>query len=198
MKLIAVVLAAVLPVLAAGPEVDKAKSMGSPTAPITLEVFASFDCPHCRALHEQTIPLLVRDYVVPGKVFLVYREFPLSGQYHPYALLAAQYAVAAGRIGKYQQVSQALFANQGTWAMNGKVWDTVASALTPAEQKKVEALVKDPGVIAEVQREYDEGVAAGINATPTMIVTHGAKRYPIPAQELEYSLLKSLLDGFLK
>lgn len=183
---------------AAVPEIDKAKAMGSPAAPVVMEVFASFDCPHCRDLHDNTLPMIIRDFVVPGKVYLVFREFPLSGQYHPYAREAANYAVAAGKIGKYQQVSDALFRNQMTWAMNGKVWDTVAAVLTPSEQKRVQTLVKEPQVTSEVQREYDEGIAAGINATPTVIITQGSKRYPIPAQQLYYGFLKSLLDGMTK
>jgi protein-disulfide isomerase len=180
------------------PDIDKAKAEGNPEASIVMEVFASFDCPHCRDLHDQTIPLIVRDYVKTGKVYLVYREFPLSGQYHPFARDAANYAVAAGRVGKYVEVANALFKNQMTWAQNGKVWDTVAAALTPADQKKVQALVKDPGVISEVQREYDAGVASGINATPTVFVNQGAKRYPINASQLHYGFLKSLLDGMVK
>jgi protein-disulfide isomerase len=198
MKRYALALALLLPCFAAVPEIDKGKAMGSPTAPVTMEVFASFDCPHCKDLHETTMPLITRDYVVPGKVYLVNREFPLSGQYHPYAREAATYATAAARIGKYQQVAEALFKTQAAWAMNGKVWDYIAPALSPAEQKKVQMLSKDPGVVAEVQREYDEGVGAGINATPTVIITQGAKRYPIPAQQLHYGFLKSLLDGMVK
>ena len=171
--------------------------MGSPTAPVMMEVFASFDCPHCKDLHDNTMPLIVRDYVVPGKVYLVYREFPLSGQYHPYAREAANYAAAAARIGKYQQVAEALFKTR--WlAVERQGVGVVAPALTPEEQKKVQSLAKDPGVVAEVQREYDEGVAAGVNSTPTVIVTQGAKRYPIPAQQLHYGFLKSLLDGMVK
>ena len=180
------------------PEIDKAKAEGNPAAPVIMEVFASFDCPHCRDLHDQTIPLVVRDYVKTGKVYLVYREFPLSGQYHPYAREAANYAVAAGRVGKYLEVANALFKNQMTWSQNGKVWDAVAAVLSPADQKKVQALVKDPGVTAEVQREYDAGVASGINATPTVFVNQGAKRYPINASQLHYGFLKSLLDGMVK
>jgi protein-disulfide isomerase len=198
MKRYALALALLLPCLAAVPEIDKAKSLGSPSAPIVMEVFASFDCPHCRALHEETIPLVMRDFVNTGKVYLVNREFPLSGQYHPYAREAADYAVAAGRIGKYTQVSEALFRNQATWATNGKVWETVAGVLTATEQKKVQALAKDPAVTSEVQREYDEGVALGVNSTPTVFVTQGAKRYPIPGQQLNYGFLKSLLDGMAK
>lgn len=179
------------------PEIDKAKAQGNPAAPIVMEVYASFDCSHCKDLHDTTVPLIVRDFVNTGKVYLVYREFPLSGQYHPFAREAANYAVAAGRAGKYHEVSGALFKNQAIWAQNGKVWDAVASALTPADQKKVQALVKDPGVVAEVQREYDAGVAAGINATPTVFVTKGSSRYPIDAKRLNYGFLKSLLDGML-
>jgi protein-disulfide isomerase len=150
------------------------------------------------AVSDYLMPMIIRDYVVPGKVYLVSREFPLSGQYHPYAREAALYATAAGRVGKYQQAADALFKNQAAWAQTGKAWDVVAQVLTPAEQKRVQLLVKDPGVVAEVQREYDEGVAAGVNATPTVIVTQGAKRYPIPAQQLHYGFLKSLLDGMVK
>jgi protein-disulfide isomerase len=195
---LALSLVLLLPCLAAVPEIDKAKALGSPTAPIVMEVFASFDCPHCRELHEVTMPLIMRDFVVNGKVYLVNREFPLSGQYHPYAREAANYAVAAGRIGKYSQVSEALFRNQATWATSGKVWDAVAAVLTPAEQKKVQSLVSDPAVTAEVQREYDEGVALGVNSTPTVFVTQGSKRYPIPGQQLNYGFLKSMLDSMAK
>jgi protein-disulfide isomerase len=196
-----VALALALPsfVFASMPEIDKAKAMGNPEAPIVMEVFASFDCPHCRDLHDNTLPLVIRDFVVTGKVYLVNREFPLSGQYHPHAREAALYATAAGRIGKYQPVAEALFKNQAAWATTpGKVWETVATVLTAAEQNKVQLLAKEPGVVAEVQREYDEGVAAGVNATPTVIVTQGAKRYPINAQQLHYGFLKSLFDGMTK
>jgi protein-disulfide isomerase len=192
---LAFALAALLPCLAATPEIDKAKALGSPTAPIIMEVFESFDCPHCKALNEETLPLVIRDFVTSGKVYLVHREFPLYGPYHPYAREAAEYATAAGRIGKYEQVSDALFKNQTVWAVNGKVWETVASVLTPTEQKKVQELAKSPSVTGEVEKEYQEGVAMGVNSTPTMVVTHGPQRYPIPAQNLNYGFLKSMIDG---
>ena len=198
MRVLLVVLVLLLPCLAGVPEVDKGKALGSPTAPVVIEVFASFDCPHCKVFHEEVIPQLVKDYVVPGKVYLVNREFPLGGPYHPYARQAAIFATAAARIGRYAEVSQALFNNQAAWAVNGKVWETVASVLTPTEQRKVQELAKQPAIQAEVQREYDEGIAAGINATPTIIVTRGSKRYPIPSQDLNYGFLKSLIDGMLK
>jgi protein-disulfide isomerase len=194
----ALALALLVPLFAITPEIDKAKGQGNPSAPVVMEVFASFDCPHCREFHDVTLPLIVKDYVNTGKLYLVSREFPLSGPYHPYAREAADYAVAAGRVGKYQMVADTLFKTQATWAQNGKVWDSIAPVLSAAEQKKVQALAKDPAVTSEVQKEYDAGVAAGINATPTVIVSQGSKRYPINAQQLHYGFLKSLLDGMAK
>jgi hypothetical protein len=39
-------------------------------------------------------------------------------------------------------------------------------------------------------------VQAGVNVTPTMIVTAGGKRYPLPPAP-NYELLRSMLNGFL-
>jgi len=148
-------------------------------------------------LHETVLPQLMKDYVVSGKVYIVDRGFPLTGQGHEHSREAFAFAVAAARIGKYQQVADALYAQQATWALGGNVWATVASALpSPADQKKVQALAKDPGVLAEIEAEYQEGIAVGLNQTPTLIVTVGGKHYNLPPAP-DYRLLKSMIDGFL-
>ena len=76
MKLFALALAALMPGLAAAPDIEKGKISGNPSAPIRLEIFSDFQCPSCKALHDQVLPQLIRDYVIPGKVFIVAREFP--------------------------------------------------------------------------------------------------------------------------
>jgi protein-disulfide isomerase len=174
---------------------SKGMAVGSPNAPITIEVFSDFECPHCKILHEQVLRPLIRDYVVPGKVYLIHREFPLPG--HKYSQLAASYACAAARIGKYQEVSDVLFLDQVVWMANGKVDQTVASVLTPAELSRVRELAKEPTVAAEIQRDVDQARALGINQTPTMIVKHRSIPYPISGS-VNYDLLRSFLDDRLK
>jgi protein-disulfide isomerase len=196
MKLYAAALVVLLPCLAAVPEVDKNKALGSPTAPVRIEIFSDFTCPHCKLLHEATLPQLMKDYVVPGKAYIVDRAFPLSGPGHEHSREAFAYSVAAARIGKYLQVADALYKEQGTWVNSGNVWATVAAVLSPAEQKKVQALAKDPGVLAEIEAEYQEGIASGLNQTPTLIVTTAGKRYPLPPAP-DYRLLKSMIDALL-
>ena len=112
MRLMALVMALLLPCAvrpAGAPSTGKA--VGLPNAPILMEVFSDFQCPACKTLYEQTLMPLVRDYVSAGKVYLIHRDFPLP--MHAYAREAASYACAAGRIGKYEQVADALFAQAG-------------------------------------------------------------------------------------
>lgn len=195
MRLSVAALLALAPALLAAPAIDKGKAFGNPSAPITIELFSDFQCPSCRSLHMGLLPQIMRDYVVPGKAYLVYREFPLPG--HNHSREAAAYACAAARVGKYEQVADALFQNQPSWSNDGKVFETVASALSPVEQKKVQVLAKDPAVLTEVDQEVQEGQAERVNSTPTMLIIHGAKKYPI-AGGLNYNLLRSFLDGLAK
>src|SRR5262245_20423336 len=157
MKHLAVAMIALLPALAAGPEVDKGKSFGGPAAPLTVEVYSAFTCPHCRAFHDMIVPQLMRDFILSGKIYLVNRDFPLNGPDHRYGREAHAYANAAARIGKYEAVAGRLWTNQAAWSASGKIWDTIAPALSTEEQKKVQALVKDPGVTGEVERELNAG-----------------------------------------
>ena len=197
MKLYAAVLMILLPCLAAIPEIDKNRAVGNPTAPVKLEVFSDFTCPHCKHFHEDTLPELMRDYVVPGKLYIIDRAFPLTGPGHEHSREAFMYAVAAARVGKYPGVADALYAQQATWAINGNVWGAVASALhSPADQKRVQELSHDPGVTAEIDADYKEGIDSGINQTPTLIITANGRRYPLPPAP-DYRLLKSMIDGFI-
>jgi protein-disulfide isomerase len=170
------------------------KAVGLPNAPILIEVFSDFECPHCKTLHEQTLTPLVRDYVSAGKVYLIHRYFPLAG--FAYSRQAATYACAAERIGKYEQVANALFANQAAWSVDGKVDETACRVLTAAEANKVRALIKDPGVTAEIQQDIELGHKAGLNQTPTMVVTHRLKKYPLSGY-ISYDLLRRFLDDLL-
>jgi len=174
-----------------------AKTIGNPGAPVCIELFSDFQCPACKIFHEVILPMILTDYVITGKAYVVNHEFPLT--MHPYSRLAANYATAAAQVGKYQTVADALFRNQQEWGASGKVWETVASALTPAEQQKVQALAQDPAILSQVQQDFDLGMAQPVRQTPTLFVSRGAKRYafPGPAQD-NYAILKSLIDQLLK
>ena len=193
MKMFALALTLMLPCLAAGPE---GKSMGNPAAPMGMDLFDDFTCPHCKVLHEQILPKIIADYVTPGKAYLVFHEFTLTGPGHEHSKTASMYAAAAARVGKYQAVCDALFLTQSSWAVSGKVWEALSPALTPVEQKKVQVLMKDPSVAAEVQHDLELGISSHVDRTPTLVMTRKGKQTPWSSWT-DYGLFKSMVDLLL-
>lgn len=170
------------------------KTAGQPKAPVMIEVYSDFQCPSCKVLYEGAIRPLLADYVAKGKVYLIHRDFPLA--MHQFAGPAARYGVAAAKIGKYEEVAAAMFRDQAVWSTNGRVEISVASALSPEEFKKVQALAASPEVAAEIQKDQGAGVAAGLKSTPSMIVTHKLKQYPVTGS-VSYEVLKRFIDQLL-
>jgi len=195
MRLISLFAALLLPLsLNPAAAVGGGKAIGVPSAPVMVEVFSDYQCPACKTLYELTLRPLADEYARPGKVYLIHRDFPLAG--HAYSRQAAYLACAAGRIGKYEQVAGALFAKQAAWSASGRVEEAALSVLTSAEAAKVRVLAKDPSIAAEVDKDVALGKAANINQTPTLILTHRLKQYPLTGA-VNYSLLRRFIDELL-
>jgi protein-disulfide isomerase len=196
MKVLLLTLGALGACLAAGPDVDKGKILGQATAPICIEVYSDFACPACKTFHEQMLPLIVKDYVIPGKAVVISHEFPLNIPAHKFSREAAAYATAAARLGIYQPVADSLFRHQSDWENSGKVWDAVAPVLSADQQKKLQALAKEQAVLDEVQRDVDAGNREHITSTPWILITR-PQHYPLP-WPMSYNIFQSLMNGLKK
>ncbi len=195
MKTTLVLLLAMLMISAHGAlAAGSTRAMGSPTAPVTIDLYSDFACPHCKEFHDETLPQVISDFVNTGKVYLVRHYFLLKFQY---SRLAARYACAAERIGKYNEVSDVLYLTQRNWGINGNVDAVVSTVLSPADMQKVRALVKDPSVAAEIDKDTALGTSEKITETPTMIIVHKGERIPV-AGVISYPILKMYLDKVLK
>jgi predicted DsbA family dithiol-disulfide isomerase len=60
----------------------------------------------------------------------------------------------------------------------------------------VRALAKDPQIIASVDHDLHLGAAAGVQKTPTMVITYKNQRYPVTGA-VNYDLLRRFLDQLL-
>ena len=82
---------------------------GQPDAKITLVEFMDFQCPFCARV--QPTLQQIRD-TYGDQVRVVFKHLPLS--FHPKAPGAATVAEAAHRQGKFWEMQELIFANQGT------------------------------------------------------------------------------------
>ncbi len=197
MKVHVAALAVLLPAFAAPTDAIHGNAFGDPKAPITIEVFSDFQCPACKRFHDEQVPLIVKDYVSAGKVYLVYRYFPLPQ--HTYGRKAAELVCACAQLGKYEPAADILFAKQTAWSQDGKLDETLAAVLTPAERKKVDELVKDPSVQDPINHDVAEGRALPLASTPTVLITSKSKQFKLQGQGLfNYSWVKATLDDLLK
>ena len=170
------------------------RSVGPETAAVTVEVFSDFQCPYCKNLEEETLTRVREEYARSGKIRLVHRDFPLS--MHAHAREAAQYAAAADRIGKFEEVAEVLFRQQDTWAASGQVEETVASVLTPDQTERVRQLTADPATDTAVNQDIELGQQLQIDSTPTIIIRHGGQAYRV-AGAVGYPILSRFLDQLL-
>ena len=177
-------------------DIDPAKSFGNKNAGVVMEIFSDFQCPACKQLFTQTTQRVMDNYVNTNKVYLVHRDFPL--QMHAYSRIAASYSRAAAHVGKCDVVEQALFQNQEKWEQNGDVKGIVASALSPADMKKVQAIVDSKALEPLIQKDLQLGFAVPVNQTPTSVVhTKDGQSYPVVGY-VSFDVLKTLLDQVAK
>jgi protein-disulfide isomerase len=136
--------------------------MGSERAPVTVVVFADFECPACR----QEAPL-IREAVdqFRGRAKLVFKHYPL--QVHPRAKPAAAAAEAAHRQGKFWQMHDMIFAHQD--ALDDG--DLVAyAAKIGLDVEKFKADYKAAAQIEAVEKDKVHGEEAGVDGTPAVFV----------------------------
>src|SRR5262249_40315815 len=154
-----------------------------------------YQCPPCAATFENTVPRLQADYVQPGKVRLLYRDFPLA--IHPYARVAARYADAAGVAGAYDAAAAQIFRTQAAGAATGAIDAQLAAVLSPETLQDVRNLVNEASVDEGITADLAMGLQDQIVSTPTFVVVAKGKREKIPLH-LPYEQIRAYLDQYLK
>ena len=135
---------------------------GNPRAPVTVVVFADFQCPHCRA--EAPVLRAAVDKF-SGRAKLVFKHFPL--RMHPEAKQAAIAAEAARKQGKFWEMHDLLFANQEDLS------DEKILALARKlglDMAKFEADFRSEAARKRVEEDRAEGDKLEIAGTPTIYV----------------------------
>jgi len=149
-------------------QITGSPSKGPADARVTVVEFADFECPHCRELWE-ALTTIEEKY---PQVRVVYKDFPLT-QIHPWANTAA----LGGRCAFEQsptafwKVHDAIFQNQDLLSPEN-VWDKLVEFATAAglNTDSFKGCLSAPGTQKEIDASRAEGVALGVNSTPTVYI----------------------------
>ncbi|MEE8199559.1 MAG: thioredoxin domain-containing protein [Candidatus Acidoferrales bacterium] len=168
----------------------------NPNAPVVIEVFSDFSCPHCRELYLRTIRAVMADYATAGKVCVVYYEFPLRG--NRYSRQAARWAHAAIRLGpqKWLRVMDTLFRFQGRWTRDGQIEPILASVLSEEEMNQLRQWVEDPRVNVAIDRDLTEGRQRNVQRTPTFFISANGETERFVGS-VQYGILRRYLNNLL-
>ena len=154
------------------PNAADGPSVGSVAAPVTIEVWADYQCPYCRLQAIAFGGSMERAYVLPGTARIVSRDFAFLGQESIDAAVAAR---CAGRQdpGAYWRFHDLLFAsqqgeNKGTFKRENLV---TLAGIAALDATAFTACLDDPAVAKAVADETAQGRALGIESTPTLRVS---------------------------
>lgn len=159
----------------------EARTKGSPEAPITILEIADFQCPACRVFWEETMPLLQREYVEPGKARFIFVNLPLV-QIHRNAAAAHEFAMCAAAQGRFWPVHDMLFDQQAVWAGlddPSAYFFSVASA-TGIDADSLDACVSDGRMRPLIMQEAEGVVRAGVQSTPSFVIEGGLLAGAVP------------------
>jgi protein-disulfide isomerase len=142
---------------------DQGFVRGAKDAPVTIVEFSDFQCPYCKTANATVKQVLER---YPGKVRLVFRDFPLAS-IHPQAPKAHEAARCAAEQGKFWEYHDLLFDRSPKM--------TPADLKQYAQELKLESAAFDKCLdsgkhAAAVDKDAQEGAGLGLTGTPSFFI----------------------------
>lgn len=142
---------------------DKDHVRGNREAELVLIEYADFQCPYCARAHQALTSLRQKH---GERMTLVFRHLPLT-DLHPFAGPAAQAAEAAGAQGKFWEMHDALFENQGM--LDEDALPAMAASLQ-LDADRFRSELEGGQHSARVESDVRAAHAAGASGTPTFFI----------------------------
>ena len=160
---------------------------GPRNAPVTVVVFSDFQCPFCSRV-EPSLTQLQKAY--PNDVRVVWKHLPLA--MHPQAMPAALAAEAAREQGKFWEMHELLFQNQGQ--LSPEQYGAFAKTLG-LDAARFQAASGAAATRARVEEDAKLGARVAPQGTPTLYVNCrqvvGAQPYEVFQKMVEEQLART-------
>jgi protein-disulfide isomerase len=171
-----------------------ADRLGSPDAPVVVQLYADFQCPACRLFVTAQLHRLVDEFVVPGIVRIEAKDvaFLDRGDSTESVELAAGAACATEQ-NHYWQYHDLVFWNQGREnrgdhdaAFIGRVADAAG-----VDRAAWDACLARSEVRSQVNARTQAALAQGLTSTPTLVI-NGQSMVGVPDYDRLAGLIRSL------
>lgn len=152
-------------------------ALGSPDAPVVMEVFEDFQCPVC-ARHSLTVePVIVARYVNNGTLRIVHRDLAFlgNGTAGDESVLSASAASCALDQDAYFDMALWMYENQDGENRGGFRRERLDQMAERAglDMGAFGTCMDDPATRTEVEAQTREIMALGVNSTPTVRINGG-------------------------
>jgi protein-disulfide isomerase len=173
---------------------------GERDAKLTMVEFTDYECTFCGRYANDTLPQVLQEYVDPGIVKYVIRDFPLT--HHGQAAKAAEATHCAGDQGKYWEMHVKLFASQQALSLDDLIGYAEPLGL---DARTFENCLNSGKHTARIEQGIADGREARVRGTPafllgytadngngveTIRLIHGAQRYENFKRAIDLLLLR--------
>jgi protein-disulfide isomerase len=175
-------------------------TLGSPSAPVTMVYYGDLECPICRDFTLQGgFQPLVQNEVRNGKVKVVYKAFQTATR-DPNTFKTQQVAaLAAGRQKHFWDFTELFYRQQGQegtpYVTEAFLTGLAKQIIPPLNMTQWRKDRTDPALASQVTSEVQEGTAAGVQGTPTLIMEGPKGKAQLPEAVPSYSQLQSAISA---
>lgn len=159
--------------------------LGSDTAKVEVIEYVDFQCPVCATFTILTVPDIKSNLVSTGRVRWVFRDYPVP-EIHDKAVLAHLVAACAADQGRFWEMHDQLFYNQGAWSNSNRprgLFDAYARNIG-LDMGTYEACVDDRRHLERITATKNHGAQLGVTGTPNIIIGNRLIPGSIPYAEL--------------
>lgn len=166
--------------------------LGSPTATVTLEEFADFQCPTCAQVHTMMKNI---QSTYGSRIKFIYRNFPLT-QIHKNADAAALASEAAGMQNRFWDMQNQLYTSQPAWSNSADASAQFAeyAGKLGLDVEKFKSDMSSMMTRKRVDDDVARARALGINSTPTLYINGKS----VPFEQMKIETLRQIIDAELQ
>ncbi len=150
---------------------DDPMAVGSVDAPVVITEWTDYRCPYCALFAQETLPVLLSDYVESGQVRIEFNDVFFFGEDSFDAAVAAR---AAAKQGHYMEFIKVLYdaapEKGGHPDMPRDVLIEFAQDAGVPDMSQFEADLDSEEIAAEVQASHQQAVDWGITSVPFFVV----------------------------